>query len=846
MTLLTFALIGPTPIKAYRQPISNQFMTPFCPLKADGSKDNNCLFIPKAECSYFVSKQGSDNNPGTEASPFGTIQKGVDVLTAGKKLCIKGYSDGTKYPGSVSLTNKNGNNNAWITIGGYEPDKRVVIQGTNYSNGTITITNSSFIRVMGIEVTKSNNGFTAQVSNNIDFINLKAYDNWNWGIGVPSNSGPSQRIRMEHSDIYDNVKKNVIDPTWNPNLDREGQGGTGAQFNLVAEGAYRYNKLYRNFGEGLDVHKDANQVIVEDNLFSENSHTSFYVNHASNILFHRNLVICSGEKPSWHSEYDRRDDNLGTAITFRQERGHNSDDLGGNNAAINNIVMGCTVHFVATTQTSQRPSQSLIVANNTFIDARKKEGNDAKAAKFVQLQSDAGDYGESVLFLNNLFKFVDTRASLTSSGAVALNKIIFANNMTDSNPGFTEGITKVNSLPFLGNYDHTAFLGDKTKPWELSTAQLNNIKRWAMLANNSPAVNSGSVTMPNSVPTSDKSRFENLYRDYLNQDYFGNVRGDNPDVGAHESDGIEQAPLDETVLCVSKKAEFADNGPIKDSQVTYKLRFDWPEGPNGTIKIKDYYSDDTEIVEKPAYCLEKSEQVLGASSIRVKGIPEIVVGLVLLFMILLVIGNSKLSYRKKLALITGLITLGLGIILTAKVIEKELSPDDSEAQIIKFLECEVTSNLPEMIYKAKLIGDQGDTVSNTAKVYENNEEVSSCFEEFVIQAEGAATPSVGVSNSPTISRTPTPPPSVTDTPPPSGNICGKADTDGNGRFTIADFAQFAQMYGMGKNICADKDVDYGPCGGRDVNKDGKLNIADFGGAGIGFAQRYYPKTSCAL
>ena len=53
-------------------------------------------------------------------------------------------------------------------------------------------------------------------------------------------------------------------------------------------------------------------------------------------------------------------------------------------------------------------------------------------------------------------------------------------------------------------------------------------------------------------------------------------------------------------------------------------------------------------------------------------------------------------------------------------------------------------------------------------------------------------------------------------------------------------------YGTGRNTCADKDVDYGACGGRDVNRDGKLNIADFGGAGIGFAQRYYPKTSCAL
>lgn len=80
----------------------------------------------------------------------------------------------------------------------------------------------------------------------------------------------------------------------------------------------------------------------------------------------------------------------------------------------------------------------------------------------------------------------------------------------------------------------------------------------------------------------------------------------------------------------------------------------------------------------------------------------------------------------------------------------------------------------------------------------------------------------------------------------TGNVCGKADVDGDGVFTIADFAAFARVYGNGKNICVDKDVDYGPCGGRDVNKDGKLDIFDFGFTGIGFAQRYYPKVSCAL
>ena len=108
------------------------------------------------------------------------------------------------------------------------------------------------------------------------------------------------------------------------------------------------------------------------------------------------------------------------------------------------------------------------------------------------------------------------------------------------------------------------------------------------------------------------------------------------------------------------------------------------------------------------------------------------------------------------------------------------------------------------------------------------------------------TPGPSVTPSTTPTNTQTPIPSATPTSTVTGNVCGKADVDGDGRFSIADFAEFAKSYGTGRNTCADKDVEYGPCGGRDVNRDGKLNIADFGGLGIGFAQRYYPKLSCSI
>lgn len=98
---------------------------------------------------------------------------------------------------------------------------------------------------------------------------------------------------------------------------------------------------------------------------------------------------------------------------------------------------------------------------------------------------------------------------------------------------------------------------------------------------------------------------------------------------------------------------------------------------------------------------------------------------------------------------------------------------------------------------------------------------------------------------------PTTSPTIAPTNVSAGSIvCGPADVNGDGRFTLVDFAQFAKTYGRGTNTCSDRGVDYGSCGGKDVDNNGRLELADFGGRvggyDIGFARRYYPKESCAL
>lgn len=110
--------------------------------------------------------------------------------------------------------------------------------------------------------------------------------------------------------------------------------------------------------------------------------------------------------------------------------------------------------------------------------------------------------------------------------------------------------------------------------------------------------------------------------------------------------------------------------------------------------------------------------------------------------------------------------------------------------------------------------------------------------------ESTVTPTVTLN--PSVTVTPvadTPPASITPSIVPSTNpdvsICGPADSNGDGKFTIGDFIIFAGSY---LKECTDTDVDYGICGGKDVNQSGSIGISDF----VSFAARYAPRQSCQL
>jgi hypothetical protein len=97
-----------------------------------------------AAATYYVSTTGVDTNPGTLASPFRTIYKGLGVLVAGDTLQVRG---GT-YVENIARTPNKGTSASPVTVINY-PGERPVVQGK------LWLTSADYWVIDGINVTWS-------------------------------------------------------------------------------------------------------------------------------------------------------------------------------------------------------------------------------------------------------------------------------------------------------------------------------------------------------------------------------------------------------------------------------------------------------------------------------------------------------------------------------------------------------------------------------------------------------------------------------------------------------------------------------------------------------------------
>jgi MYXO-CTERM domain-containing protein len=219
---------------------------------------------------YYVSPTGSDSNPGTLASPFGTVQKGANTAAAGDTVWLRGGTYTITTPetsGSGIVFSKSGTSDTnrikyWAYPG--EVPKidfsNMKISTSGYTMG-ITVS-GNWLHFKGIEecctteTTFANNGWDVSGSNDT-FELLNMHNNQGNGIFMGTKSGGGNLIL--NCDGHDNY-----DPT---TTQGQGQNADGFGVHYQTSGAttvIRGCRSWWNSDDGYDLINQEVPVTVEN------------------------------------------------------------------------------------------------------------------------------------------------------------------------------------------------------------------------------------------------------------------------------------------------------------------------------------------------------------------------------------------------------------------------------------------------------------------------------------------------------------------------------------------------------------------------------------------------------
>lgn len=267
--------------------------------------------IKKAQAAgstYYVATNGNDSNPGTEAQPFLTVNKGVSVLTPGDTLYVKngtyaealedvipsgtswsnavtvaaypGHSPELKPSGTARVLYFSGGDDSYIVIDGF------VLNGENLSSDVVKITTgSNHIRIKNSEVKNGTNQGIIVTPTNSDyneFINLNVHDNGTTS-GAHGIYIRTANNLIENSNIYSNFYASVkfTNPAKNNTLRNNtlhDSGTTGVVLGIETTDAntYIYNNLIYGNALGFETTTSLDDYYIYNNTIYDNT-TGFSV-----------------------------------------------------------------------------------------------------------------------------------------------------------------------------------------------------------------------------------------------------------------------------------------------------------------------------------------------------------------------------------------------------------------------------------------------------------------------------------------------------------------------------------------------------------------------------------------
>ena len=199
--------------------------------------------------SFYVSTNGDDSNPGTEAAPWRTIQHAADNARAGSTVNIRGGV----YEELVNISASGNSSDGFITFRSY-PGETAILDATHFTpaarTGILTIHNQSYVRIQGLEI-----------------CNLRTAEHRLTPLGI-SVIGSGSHIELLKNNVHH------IENTF-PGRDSPGSGGNG--FGIAVYGTDAKTPITDLIIDGNEVHHlktgSSESLVVNGNV------TNFRITH---------------------------------------------------------------------------------------------------------------------------------------------------------------------------------------------------------------------------------------------------------------------------------------------------------------------------------------------------------------------------------------------------------------------------------------------------------------------------------------------------------------------------------------------------------------------------------------
>lgn len=521
----------------------------------------------QAPAEIYVSVNGSDSGTGTAASPFKTVDKGVERAAAlgGGTVFVRGEygSNPNTYPETKETLKHSVSSNPPITIKPYgdnvitftgqagapiwkiespnitiEGENKFVFDGTGiYSDSTgavILIYEADNVSISGVTVKNSGGrGISYYDADNITVKNSTVFNIRKRAIG-----GSGNNILIEGNTVHDSALVNE-------NGDMCGQGGWAAAISTLSQNApggvfndgvtIKNNTIYNNWGEGISAFDSKNVKILNNKVYNNYS-VNIYLDRTENATVIGNHV---------YQDFNHRPKTCGSSP--RQTRSiliANEDwattTLANNILIANNVLQGGHSgigYWQDTSYSDQRNTYSNIVIAHNVIFNPDKYG--------IDFDSVSSPYNapSNIHLLNNI---IDGG----SSGSLKIGGGNFG-AWTISNNHWVDAVP-TGSQPSLANNTtgDPQYLGQNLA----IGSSPENFK----ISNTSPAASSGTTTAVIPEPVRHWSVA------YVANDYFGiPFSTTTPSRGLHEASGTAPTPTPTPTPTASPSPSPSTNpGPV--------------------------------------------------------------------------------------------------------------------------------------------------------------------------------------------------------------------------------------------------------------------------------------------